>query len=262
MNKSIKLIELPEFRKLSPDVVRICDKIRFELGKKDDTDEYGEFCWFAREYPRCYRYHLDCAEYRLQTIYDRYKKVKDEFEKRIDEQDDSYGFAVSSKEVITIYWDFESFLSSINSALDILARVVGVAYPEQTPPSFNKICKKEYNGLVDILRLAQKNWVSQMKDYRDCFIHYTPVDTQLLIAAEFYKDRWEIRCKLPINPNVRDIHGFKYSRRVELLKYSISTYKHMVALDKSIAREIKRLYKKNEFPKRKKSLFFLGIRSK
>lgn len=262
-NKQIKLIALPEIRKNSPKVVLTLDKIRFELEKKNNADEYGEFCWFAREYPRCYRYHIDCAEYRLLAIYERYKKAKEYFEIRIQETDEgAFGFTYSSKEITAIYWDFESFLSSINTALDILARIVGVSYIEQTPPSFNKLCKKECGGPVEIMKKAQITWVSKMKEYRDCFIHYTPVDTLLGINADLYSDGWEIRCELPANPNVRDILGFKYSRRVELLKYTISTYKHMVALDKSIAKEIKALYKRNDFPKRKSNLFFLGTRNK
>lgn len=263
MQQKIELVALPEISKGSPEIVLVLDKIRFELEKLEDSGEYDEFCWFAREYPRCYRYHIECAKYRLLSIYKRYKKAQKYFEKEIKEVNQgAYCISFSSIEIMAIYWDFESYLSSINTALDILARIIGVAYPEQTPSSFNKLCKKEFDGPVNILKEAQNIWVTKMKDYRDCFTHYTPVDTELNISANLDVDKWDIRCKIPTNPNIRDILGFEYSKEVELLKYTISIYNHMIALDGSVANEIKRLYERNEFPKRKTNLFFLGERGR
>ena len=100
-----------------------------------------------------------------------------------------------------------------------------------------------------------------MKDYRDCFVHYTPVDTELGIIARRYSNGWEIRCKLPINPNARDILGFKYNRQRELLRYIIFIFKNMNSLDKEIAYNIALLYKNGHFPVRIKNLFFLGKRT-
>ena len=48
------------------------------------------------------------------------------------------------------------------------------------PTSFKDSCTKApEGGLKDIFRKAQNQWAQRMKDYRDCFIHYTPVDTLL-----------------------------------------------------------------------------------
>lgn len=259
MDTSIKLISLPKFSYESPEIVKLFDKIRFEL---ENNDENSEFCWFAREYPRCYRYHLDCAQYRLQSIYNQYQKAQKHFEEMLQSsKENCFGLSISSQETEIIYWDFESFLSSINTALDILARIVGVAYKVQTPPSFNKICKKDLGGVIDIMKSAQNKWVLKMKDYRDCFVHYTPVDTLLGISIVLYSDAWHMRCKIPTNPNVRDIIGFKYSKRVELLSYAIKIYKNMLVLDKKIAKSLKASYEKDEFPNKKTNLFFLGGRT-
>jgi hypothetical protein len=57
-------------------------------------------------------------------------------------------------------------------------------------------------------------------------VHYTPIETLLTILVVRYSDGYELRCRLPVNPNVRDILGFRYSRRVELLKYGITVYRH------------------------------------
>lgn len=261
MTNIIPLPNLPKFDIGSPRVVKVLDSIRFEIDKHDDEGEFFEFYWFIREYPRIYRHHLDCAEYRLTEIHKTYADAMNYFGQKINSKvNNSFEFAISNKSIFAMYWDFESFLSAINTALDILARIVGTAYSEQTPVSFNKLCNKNLDGIVKDLRRAKTVWVSRMKDYRDCFTHYTPVDTILSINARLYSDGWEIRSKLPTNPNSRDILKFKYTRKTELLRYAISTYKHMMALDKLVANKINRLYKLEEYPKRTNNLFQIGSR--
>ena len=151
----------------------------------------------------------------------------------------------------------------MNSALDLLARCVGVAYREHVPGSFNRICaNKDLCGPVGVLRKAQILWVQRMKDFRDCFAHYTPPETVLLISLVRYSDGWQIHAKLPRNPNVRDITRFRYSRRMELFRYSVGLWTRINALDKSLAKELSRLYRNGEFPKRTNNLFVLGQRSR
>jgi hypothetical protein len=252
---------LPKFESSSPAIVLVCDKIRFAL----ENDIYSEFGWFIREYPRAYRYHLDCSEFRLKNIHHKYVKAYTYLTQEIRkvEHANTFGLSVLSETEanFAIYWDFDSFLSAINCALDILARIVGLAYKKDISPSFSKLCKKAPDeGLALVLKRANKVWVSRMKDYRDCFVHYCPVDTLLMMSANLYSNGWEIRCKLPTNPSVREMVGFRYSRRVELLKYAISTYRQMRRLDKAVAREIQRLCEIGEFPKRTTNLFFIGSR--
>src|SRR5207244_2983725 len=149
---------------------------------------------------------------------------------------DTFELAVSNLEVQRIYWDFESFLSEISMSLDLLARVVSPAFKQESPPSFNRLCKwAAPDPLVNIFRQAQSRWVKRMKDYRDCFTHYTPVDTLLSVGLRRYPDAWEYRAKLPINPNVREIMGFRYNRRTELLRYAIKVRKDMALLDRRVA---------------------------
>ena len=225
---------------------------------------YSEFGWFMREYPRAYRYHLDCAELRLNSIYKRYAEAHSHLVEELSrsQNENLVGLGLlSNVETVAIYWDFESFLAALNSALEILARVVGLAYERQLPLSFSKFCKRApEEGPALLLKKANRLWVGRMKEYRDCFVHYTPVDTILLMSASRYSNGWEIRCRLPINPSIREIDGFRYSRRVELLRYAISTYRHMQSLDKVVGKGILRLFKKGLFPKRKEHLFFLGSR--
>jgi hypothetical protein len=173
----------------------------------------------------------------------------------------SFEHGVSDRSVEQVYWDFESFLSEVSISLDLLARVVGPAFHQQAPPSFSKLCKASLaHPIADLLRKAQSRWVKRLKDYRDCFTHYTPVDTVLLVSLTYYPSGWQLRAKLPTNPNARDILGFKFSRNVELLGYAFRTYKHLRSLDRAVAREVWRLFRAGEFPQRREHLFFLGAR--
>ncbi len=251
----------PTFGNASPTVVLIHDKIRREL---DDVEGFEEFCWFAREYPRCYRFQVNGAEFRLESVYNLMRKLRSELAGRIPAPDgDTSEVCLSDIRVAQIYWDFESFLSEVSIALDLLARVVGPAFLEESPPSFNRLCKwRGTHPLLDVFRRAQKRWVNRMKDYRDCFTHYTPVDTMLMVVLRRYPDRWEVRAKLPINPNVREILGFHFSRRVELLRYALRVSSDMVALDRRVARILSTLYRQKKYPVRKERLFFVGRRER
>jgi len=260
MNEFASLPSFPELRDLgSPAVVLIHDKIRQNL---DDLEDFAEFCWFAREYPRCYRFHFNGAEFRLKSVYGLMRTLQTDLVCQYSQlKGDTFSCSVGNIKVEQVYWDFESFLSEVSVALDLLARIVGPAFSEQSPSSFNKLCKMAgSHPILDLFRLAQKRWVSRLKDYRDCFTHYTPVDTMLHVDLRRYADRWEIRAKLPINPNVREIIGFRYSRRVELLRYALSVYRNLIAFDRAIARIISHLYRQKRYPVRKDNLFFVGRR--
>lgn len=251
---------LPRLIDNSPEIVRVLNIIRQELDDKD-AEKYGEFCWFAREYPRCYRYHLECADFRLRTIHELYIDVHTDLSKLL--SPDSYETAIADRRAQQIYWDFESFLSEINIALDLLARVVGPAFETQMPINFNGLCKKQNsNSILQKMQSARRRWGLKLKDYRDCFVHYTPVDTMLSVSLVQRSDGFHIRGKLPSNPNIRDILGFRFSKRVELLKYACTVYKHLTALDRAVAKEILRAYRRNEYPMRLTNLFFIGGRER
>lgn len=258
---------LPPLRALtSPKVVRVLDRIRSHVDERDAKDssaKYAEFSWFAREYPRCYRYHLDCADFRLKTIWGNYAEIHTELTSEVSQKPSVFQVALSDKRVQRIYWDFESYLSEINIALDLLARIAGTAYEQEMPSNFSRFCKKEGNdGLLRVMKRAQQRWVRALKDYRDCFVHYTPVDTLLGLSLTLYADGFEIRGKLPVNPNVREILGFRFSRRVELFRYARAVHRHMTALDRAIAKEIARAFARGEYPKRTSNLFFVGRRER
>lgn len=246
---------LPPMSQSSPRLVLAMDLIRRELG---GHDEYGEFYWFAREYPRCYRHHLDCAEHRLHTIHDLYEQIHVDLAPGVLAHSSMFGTHVSDIRSKRVYWDFESYIGEINNSLDLLARIAGLAYRNQTPPNFNRFCKLPSSPLVSICVAAQTRWVTRLKSYRDCFTHFTPVDTILSVGLDQYSDGFHMRAKLPTNPSVRDILGFRYNRRVELLAYANTVWRQMSALDRAVAQQILFLYREGAYPVRTTRLFFVG----
>ena len=240
-----------------PEVVAALDEIRFGI----DDESLAEFAWFAREYPRIFRYHIYHCEHRLETIHRNYAEAIPEFECRLLEAPRVFSISSGRGRAWEIYWDFESYLNACGAALDVFARIAGLFYEEQTPVSFSKLCaKRELTGPVDVLRAAQTRWVRKLKDYRDCFVHYTPVDNESYIHCHKYPSGWEVYCRLPVNPNARDTDSFRFSRRVELLSYSLTTYRHLMALDRKVGKLIRDASGKGHFPKRIQHLFSIGER--
>ena len=261
--KILPLPALPEPRLESPAVVQFFDCVRSDL---ESNSNLLEFCWFAREYPRCFRHHLEHAELRLRQIAHTYSCLHVRYTELLAQMDTRLAMELADHHVITakeIYWNFEAYLNALNSALDLLARCVGVTYQDNVPSSFGRLCaRKDLSGPVDMLRKAQVRWVQRMKDFRDCFAHYTPPETVFVVSLVRYSDGWQVRAKIPKNPNVRDITRFRYSRRMELLRYSLGLRRRINALDQSSAKELLRLYRIGKFPKRTRNLFVLGQRGR
>lgn len=176
-----------------------------------------------------------------------------------------YEIAHDDYEVRKIYWDFESYLSALSCSLDALAHVVGTAYDHdgQPLPSYNTLCRKNQpTRFTEIFCKAEQKWAKRLRSYRNCFVHWTPIDTDLTINMRLHRNKWDLRCGLPTNPEVCEIDGFRYTRRAELLRYSISLWNEMLGLDHRVAREINRAYAAGEYPKRISDLFFTGASKK
>jgi len=254
---------IPEFKLESPKIVEVLDKIRYEIEEKGD--EWFEFYWFAREYPRFYRYHVDNVKFRLRSISKHYEFHKVDFIKNNSAKDlkDCFELSTSTIHSFQIYWDFEALLGALNSSLDLIARISGVAYEQQTPVSINKISsKKDLTGLVDVFRENKDKWINRLKDYRDCFVHYTPVDNRVYVTLIRQEESWKMWCKIPVNPNIREVDGFEFSENLDLLEYSVELYENLLSLDKEVANMIEELYNQGQFPKRINNLFYIGQRQR
>jgi hypothetical protein len=246
------------------EIVTELDTIRRSCEELGDSERFAEFFWFAREYPRCYRYHFDAARHRLECIYANLHSIRKDLLSHARTSPDAFSVGIGDARVAQIYWDFESFLIECCIALDLLARVVGPAFSNETPPSFSRLCKRSQvsHPLLVTFRQSKAKWIDRLKDYRDCFTHYTPVDTVLNVSLNRYKNGWEQRARIPINPNVREILGFRFNRRVELWRYARVTWLRMTRLDQVAARQLAHLHAAGAFPVRLSGLFFVGRRER
>lgn len=226
-------------------------------------DSYGdEYDWFAMEYARVFRYHLGHAEHRLADIYTVYERHHEHFSGELRGYGSTTESARSNREVEVLYWDFEAFLSATSCALDIVARILTAGFAAPVPVSFNKFIKKADGPFRDILARASQEWVARFKDYRDCFVHYTPVDRLPTIGVRRYMNGFELRCRLPTNPNKRENVMFRYNRRTELLRYALHVYRNLRKLDSDVARTIRHLHAAGLFPVRTTNLFGVSIRQR
>lgn len=250
----------------SPAVTRALDRIR-RSENIDRVDVTGEFDWFTMEYPRIFRYHISHAEYRLEQIFEGYVRFHAYCSKELatmspHDKVNTLSLGVSDEAAYRVFWNFEAMLSAISSALDILARILSTAFPHGAPASFRKFCGRTSGRFTDIMRKAEATWVNRLKDYRDCFVHYTPIDRLSMLRLDHYSNGFEVRAKLPINPNVRESELFRYSRRCELLRYSIYVYKRLRALDKELAAELTRQFAEGGYPQRLTGLFSISQRQR
>jgi hypothetical protein len=244
---------------LEPHIVTFLDQVRFALEEEDDC----EVAWFLREYPRIFRYHSYHAWSRLAEIHAAYVRAGARFKKRLEESPEGYALSEGRGETHQIYWNFEAYLGAVSSALDTIARILTAAHVEHTPVSFNKLCSRtDSSPLFDILREAKKAWVDRTKDYRDCFVLYTPIDHEPRILMEKHASQWRIQCPLPRNPNAREISDFRFRPRLDLLVYSLDVFENLRKLDVTIARELSRMRRAGRFPTRRWHLFHVGRRDR
>src|SRR5678815_1879631 len=82
------------------------------------------------------RFHMDAAEFRLKSVHSLLAALKSDLcERQEAAHPDTYSLAVSNLKMQEVYWDFESFLSEVSIALDLLARVIGPAFTQESPPT-------------------------------------------------------------------------------------------------------------------------------
>lgn len=258
MNKTLvlPLPPPPQVFQHSPEIVRILDKIRFKI---DYKDEMTEFSWFAREYSRAYRHHIFHAEFRLTTVYTHYKKAHKNLLDTHESFSNNLITTGSNKNVSRLYWDFESFLQALCSSLDLLARISGTAYKITTPITFTRFCKTApEHSITNLFREADNRWARRMKSYRDCFVHYTPADTLLLLQIHRWKNGWGLYSAIPSNPQAKDIMRFRHNRQSELLRYMLTTWRHVRAFDKKLAEAIWKEFRHGKYPLRFTNLFTVG----
>jgi hypothetical protein len=254
------LPNLPVLKRESPKILKAMQKA-YQDPWWPESDE-DEFYWFSREYGRVLRHHFWNMDYRLQRIHCLYVSAHERASKDLeDAPPEQFGYSFSDQSCLVTHWEFEGFLNAAGAALDVIARLVGPAYTENTPPSFSKLCKKTHlTGYADDLRDAEERWVKKMKSYRDCFVHYTPSDTLLKFSTTFRGDKSYLIFQIPVNPDSRDITMFRWSINKDLLRTAIDFRKKIHSLDKKIGIRMTNDHSNSLFPLRCGHLLRIGRR--
>lgn len=163
---------------------------------------------------------------------------------------------ISSPLSFQIYWEFEALLNAANTAIDMLTRIAGLASQKQVPITFSKLLKKEDpSEIINILASAKEEWIDRMKNYRDCFVHCTPVDSRVYVVIYRLSKSWKMWCKIPTNPNARDPMSYKFSKKVDLLRYAHGVYHNLISFEAKLSIKIEELYNNGEYPMRINKLF-------
>jgi len=95
---------LPEPKLESPAVVHFFDRARSDLESNPNS---SDFCWFAREYPRCYRHHVEHAELRLRQTAGTSSFLLNRYTVMLTQMDTRLALEIASHDVITakeVYW--------------------------------------------------------------------------------------------------------------------------------------------------------------
>ena len=174
---------------------------------------------------------------------------------------EQFGQAFGDRTCSLVHWEFEALLNAAGASLDVIARLIGPAYSENTPVSFSRFCKKKHlSGYADDLRQAEEQWVTKLKSYRDCFVHYTPSDTLLMFSTVNRRNKAHLHFRVPVNPDSRDITLFRWSVNRDLLRTAIEFRRRIHALDKKLATRMKKDHRLKLFPIRRGHLLQIGRR--
>lgn len=221
-----------------------------ECGFRDDNNlKFRDFTESMMFYHDHYYEH---AQHRLEDMYNNYhaigKDVSDSIKKG--QKPRNIGSLLATQ----VYWNFEDYLSSMRSLLDIYMVICrgASAAPGSLPWSFSVLNKAnaelvKLDRLYIILYEAYCNWAYDMIQYRDFYIHYGPFEDVHASRITLSQDGFKICHRLPDNPKLPR-HQFKYTKNVDALEYSITVYNKLTELQSALVSEICSLNKIGKYP--------------
>jgi hypothetical protein len=261
-------IVIPELPNISTESTTVYQAI-FQIGKDPlkivdpKSRKYGEFIRVVSNYPVYFDHYYSHARYRLSEIHNKYGKMADYYDKRY--KTGHLVKHVNPEIVYEVYWDFESYLTTMSTSLDILTIMCRPAFKQETPSTFTQFCKwipknENPNEPYLILKSARDEWASKMKAYRVQAVHYTPLNKDAsLVSLNELGERFEFLIRLPDPDSIpeKDLLKekawyFTYNNNIDLLKYSIDVFNKLTTLEKTIASEFLKLYENGEYPKKER----------
>lgn len=145
------------------------------------------------------------------------------------------------------YYEFDALIAKARRTYDCLAAVLWFVFERhmsQCPGNFAKALAA-YKSVPEDLRLRLKSswdrFGSKLKDYRDCVMHYVPVDAHHGTA---WTERlncgvWSVMIRIPDNPEVRRRAKFTYQLNLDALDYGWELANELTEVIELVATAIK-----------------------
>lgn len=140
-----------------------------------------------------------------------------------------------------VFYGMIGYMASARSLLDSLVRVLrnrsSIDLPKAVGRSYDGLNKNIQNcKMSDNLRrfiFENKDWTSNLIEYRDCLLHYEILSRSYLPSTMIIHSENRIIAQfiwLPDNPKTRSTRNFNFENHIDYLGYAHSTYLKLLNL--------------------------------
>jgi len=187
-----------------------------------------------------YFFHSEHAEFRLKGIYNKYQLAHACYSDVVDDLDERE-FASEELKGLgeAILWDFQAFLSSLTTAVDLLHELTESLNSNRHVRALRAEVENLDHNPMQIFSKADKRWIRKLKKYCLSAQRYPLFDQDEKIGVARHSDGWELRIKLPTNPESAGSGDLRFSRRNEVLRFALNMFKCWRALDAALYRHFK-----------------------
>ena len=199
------------------------------------------------------RYCVLSSLYHLNRLIDIYVKNAQLFERRFPEKTTVRGNLHDPN----IFYEVDAFLTAARRVYDAIPKILWKHYYPDEGNRWDSIRKmfkkmdKVPQPFGDVIRESWNQIGVNLRDYRDCIIHYVPLTNGLETCwMERFDGRWGANIKLPANPETKSRKAFDFETGPEALSYC-----HRVAIEAvDLCEKLKNQTKLGEYLENPKSM--------
>jgi hypothetical protein len=148
---------------------------------------------------------------------------------------------------VELYFELDALTAKARRTYDALGHVIWDAYghPRDRCPgnfaNFLDVCNRVPDVLHSRLSQSWNTFGVKLKDYRDCILHYTPLDTRIGSACMVRLDcgAWSAKIFIPDNPEARAASKFTFDRRLDALNYGWELTSEVIDVSALVADSIR-----------------------
>lgn len=123
------------------------------------------------------------------------------------------------------YYEFDALITAARRAYEALRHPLWKAFGNRgpCPRSFETVLTSA-KILPELQAVLQQSWESygrKLKDYRDCIVHYVPIDygTSQIQLFSIPGNIWGLQVPIPDNPDAKSKREFRFNSRLDALTY-------------------------------------------